>query len=31
MRLNFSNSSVERIEDGVRRLSRVLKGEPCAV
>lgn len=31
MRLNFSNSSVERIEDGVRRLSRVLKREPCAV
>jgi 2-aminoadipate transaminase len=25
MRLNFSNSSVERIEDGVRRLARVIK------
>ena len=28
MRLNFSNSSVERIEDGVRRLARVL-GNVC--
>ncbi|HWS85823.1 MAG TPA: PLP-dependent aminotransferase family protein [Pyrinomonadaceae bacterium] len=26
MRLNFSNSSVERIEEGVRRLARVLSG-----
>jgi 2-aminoadipate transaminase len=31
MRLNFSNSSVERIEDGVRRLARVLKKESCTV
>lgn len=30
MRLNFSNSSVERIEDGVRRLARVLKKVSCA-
>lgn len=27
MRLNFSNSSVERIEDGIRRLARVIKQE----
>ena len=27
MRLNFSNSSVERIEDGVQRLARVMKRE----
>jgi DNA-binding transcriptional MocR family regulator len=25
MRLNFSNSSVERIEDGIQRLARVIK------
>jgi 2-aminoadipate transaminase len=31
MRLNFSNSSVEQIEEGVRRLARVLKRESCAV
>lgn len=29
MRLNFSNSSVGRIEDGVRRLARALKKESC--
>lgn len=27
MRLNFSNSSVERIEDGIERLARVMKRE----
>lgn len=30
LRLNFSNSSVERIEDGVRRLARVLRKVTCA-